>query len=372
MWRSWLLGDPLLAPSGGHAGLRRPARLVNVDPAPSRRVPEFVRRARCASAHRHASRRLCPTRARDARSGPGCRGRSRRGCRLNPHVCEYTRASRQPGPTRPRSGMWRQRHPARLTSTNSGVVVRTIVADELRVIRVRGATSRALRAGRASSRRLIPTRGRTCRSPRPRSLPRCTSPPSAAGSARADHDVARRPRVPRVPEGAEELPGAAIGSGACHARSSLRRRRLPDTILTALAMALGHRACRAGCSVIYTIAGDMLTELRGARADDSVDRSHDPLHRPRPAPRRRRGRASAGADGRTRPAPTSSCVWSAWPPPAWSEHAPLDTRSHHSAWYAHPTAANSAASAASGTVFRQRPGLDSSQPDSFATSTGDM
>jgi DNA replication protein DnaC len=39
-----------------------------------------------------------------------------------------------------------------------------------------------------------------------------------------------------------------------------------------LAQALGHRACRAGHSVLYVAAHDMLKQLRAARADDSYDR----------------------------------------------------------------------------------------------------
>ncbi len=39
-----------------------------------------------------------------------------------------------------------------------------------------------------------------------------------------------------------------------------------------IAQALGHRACRAGYSVLYTSAHDMLTQLRAARADGSLDR----------------------------------------------------------------------------------------------------
>lgn len=39
-----------------------------------------------------------------------------------------------------------------------------------------------------------------------------------------------------------------------------------------LAQALGHRACRAGYRTLYTQAGDMLTQLRAARADGSYDR----------------------------------------------------------------------------------------------------
>jgi len=39
-----------------------------------------------------------------------------------------------------------------------------------------------------------------------------------------------------------------------------------------IAQAIGHRACVAGHSVLYTSAHDMLTKLRAARADDSYDR----------------------------------------------------------------------------------------------------
>ena len=39
-----------------------------------------------------------------------------------------------------------------------------------------------------------------------------------------------------------------------------------------IAQALGHRACRAGHRVLYTRAGDMLRQLRAARADGSYDR----------------------------------------------------------------------------------------------------
>ena len=39
-----------------------------------------------------------------------------------------------------------------------------------------------------------------------------------------------------------------------------------------IAQALGHRACRAGHSAVYTSAHDMLTQLRAARADGSHDR----------------------------------------------------------------------------------------------------
>lgn len=39
-----------------------------------------------------------------------------------------------------------------------------------------------------------------------------------------------------------------------------------------IAQALGHRACRAGYTVLYTAAHDMLTVLRAARADASYDR----------------------------------------------------------------------------------------------------
>lgn len=39
-----------------------------------------------------------------------------------------------------------------------------------------------------------------------------------------------------------------------------------------IAQALGHRACRAGHSVVYTSAHDMLVQLRAARADQSYDR----------------------------------------------------------------------------------------------------
>ncbi len=39
-----------------------------------------------------------------------------------------------------------------------------------------------------------------------------------------------------------------------------------------IAQALGHRACRAGFSVLYVSAHDLLVGLRAARADGSVDR----------------------------------------------------------------------------------------------------
>jgi DNA replication protein DnaC len=39
-----------------------------------------------------------------------------------------------------------------------------------------------------------------------------------------------------------------------------------------IAQALGHRACVAGCTVLYTSAHHMLTQLRAARADDSHTR----------------------------------------------------------------------------------------------------
>jgi len=39
-----------------------------------------------------------------------------------------------------------------------------------------------------------------------------------------------------------------------------------------LAQALGHRACRAGHSVLYVAASDMLKQLRAARADNGYDR----------------------------------------------------------------------------------------------------
>jgi DNA replication protein DnaC len=39
-----------------------------------------------------------------------------------------------------------------------------------------------------------------------------------------------------------------------------------------IAQALGHRACRAGYQVLYVGAHDMLTQLRAARADDSLAR----------------------------------------------------------------------------------------------------
>ena len=39
-----------------------------------------------------------------------------------------------------------------------------------------------------------------------------------------------------------------------------------------LAQALGHRACRAGHSVLYVAAQDLLKQLRAARADGSYDR----------------------------------------------------------------------------------------------------
>lgn len=39
-----------------------------------------------------------------------------------------------------------------------------------------------------------------------------------------------------------------------------------------LGQALGHRACRSGHTVVYVPARKMLTQLRAARADDSVER----------------------------------------------------------------------------------------------------
>lgn len=39
-----------------------------------------------------------------------------------------------------------------------------------------------------------------------------------------------------------------------------------------LAQALGHRACKAGYSVLFTGAQEMFTQLRAARADNSYDR----------------------------------------------------------------------------------------------------
>ncbi len=39
-----------------------------------------------------------------------------------------------------------------------------------------------------------------------------------------------------------------------------------------IAQAIGHRACMAGHSVLYTSANDMLLKLRAARADDTYDR----------------------------------------------------------------------------------------------------
>lgn len=39
-----------------------------------------------------------------------------------------------------------------------------------------------------------------------------------------------------------------------------------------IAQAIGHRACRAGHSVLYVEASDMLKQLRAARADSSYDR----------------------------------------------------------------------------------------------------
>ena len=39
-----------------------------------------------------------------------------------------------------------------------------------------------------------------------------------------------------------------------------------------IAQALGHRACRAGYHVLYVSAHDMLTQLRAARADSTLDR----------------------------------------------------------------------------------------------------
>jgi len=39
-----------------------------------------------------------------------------------------------------------------------------------------------------------------------------------------------------------------------------------------LAQALGHRACRAGHTVLYVAANDMLKQLRAARADNTYDR----------------------------------------------------------------------------------------------------
>lgn len=40
-----------------------------------------------------------------------------------------------------------------------------------------------------------------------------------------------------------------------------------------LAQALGHRACRAGYSVLYLSAHELLTKLRASRADHSYDRT---------------------------------------------------------------------------------------------------
>ena len=40
-----------------------------------------------------------------------------------------------------------------------------------------------------------------------------------------------------------------------------------------LAQALGHRACRAGETVLYMSAHEMLTKLRASRADQSYDRA---------------------------------------------------------------------------------------------------
>lgn len=39
-----------------------------------------------------------------------------------------------------------------------------------------------------------------------------------------------------------------------------------------ISQALGHRACRAGFSALYTSAHDMLSQLRASRADESYDR----------------------------------------------------------------------------------------------------
>lgn len=39
-----------------------------------------------------------------------------------------------------------------------------------------------------------------------------------------------------------------------------------------IAQALGHRACRAGHTVLYTEANDLLKQLRAARADETYDR----------------------------------------------------------------------------------------------------
>jgi DNA replication protein DnaC len=39
-----------------------------------------------------------------------------------------------------------------------------------------------------------------------------------------------------------------------------------------IAQALGHRACRAGYSVLYLEANDLMRQLRAARADESYDR----------------------------------------------------------------------------------------------------
>jgi DNA replication protein DnaC len=39
-----------------------------------------------------------------------------------------------------------------------------------------------------------------------------------------------------------------------------------------IAQALGHRACRAGSTALYTAAHEMLTQLRAARADESYER----------------------------------------------------------------------------------------------------
>ncbi|MCO5172552.1 MAG: IS21-like element helper ATPase IstB [Planctomycetes bacterium] len=47
-----------------------------------------------------------------------------------------------------------------------------------------------------------------------------------------------------------------------------------------LAQALGHQACRAGHSVRYVAAADMLKELRAARADESYERALRGLVRP--------------------------------------------------------------------------------------------
>ncbi len=52
----------------------------------------------------------------------------------------------------------------------------------------------------------------------------------------------------------------------------VERRDGKQTTKSHVAQAIGHRACLAGHNVLYTSAHDMLTQLRAARADDSLDR----------------------------------------------------------------------------------------------------